>query len=268
MLILKNPVNPIPINKNRVVMTCILIDDEADCLELLALLIQKYCPELKITGLYSSPKAAIDAIWENRPELIFLDVDMPEINGFAVLDACREIPFQVIFTTAYQEYAVKAFKYSAIGYLLKPINREELWEAVQKARHMQSVQHLIQQREVLFNYLHPTKPNKEKIALPSAHGIVFLSIADIVYCEADGNYTKIFSASQQKQLLFIKPLKEIEEMLQGSTFYRTHNSYLVNLKEVGLYIKGEGGEVKMSNGKLVPVARPKKQEMLDLLSRM
>jgi two-component system LytT family response regulator len=185
-----------------------------------------------------------------------------------VLDACREVPFQVIFTTAYQDYAVKAFKYSAIGYLLKPINREELWDVVQKARHMHSVQDLVQQREVLFNFMHPTKPNKEKIALPSADGIVFLPVGDIVYCEADGNYTKIFSASQQKHLLFVKSLKEIEEMLQGGSFYRTHNSYLVNLKEVGQYIKGEGGELKMSTGQLIPVARPKKQEMLELLSQM
>ncbi len=252
-------------------MTCILIDDEPDCLELLALLIRKYCPELEITGQFGSPRAGIDAIWETRPDLVFLDVDMPEINGFGVLDACKEVPFQVIFTTAYQDYAVKAFKYSATGYLLKPINREELWDAVQKARHMQSVQHIAQQREVLFNFMHPTQPNKEKIALPSADGLVFLPVSDIVYCEADGNYTKVFGTSKEgkvKQLLFVKPLKEIEEMLQGGAFYRPHNSYLVNLKEVGQYIKGEGGELKMSNGKLVPVARPKKQEILELLSRM
>jgi two-component system LytT family response regulator len=249
-------------------MNCILIDDEADCLELLALLIQKYCPELHILGQYDHPRAAIDAIWEKRPDLVFLDVDMPEINGFGVLDACREVPFQVIFTTAYQEYAVKAFKYSATGYLLKPIDRSDLWEAVQKARHTQSVQQLAEQREVLFNYMHPMQPGKEKIALPTADGIVFLPVADIEYCEADGNYTKIFVAGRPKEMLFVKPLKEIEEMLQGGAFYRTHNSYLVNLKKVRQYIKGEGGELKMNNDQLVPVARPKKQELLERLSRI
>lgn len=249
-------------------MTCILIDDEADCLELLALLIHKYCPELQIIGQYSIPSQAIEAIWEKRPELVFLDVDMPGINGFGVLDACREVPFQVIFTTAYQEYAVKAFKYSAIGYLLKPIDRSELWEAVQKARHMQSVQQLAEQREVLFNYLHPTHPTRERIALPTTDGLVFLPVADIEYCEAAGNYTRVFITNLQREMLFVKPLKEIEEMLHGSTFYRTHHSYLVNLKKVRQYIRGEGGELKMGNDRLVPVSRPKKQELLERLNRI
>lgn len=247
-------------------MNCVLIDDEADCLELLALLIRKYCPELHIIGQYDDPHAGIDAIWEKRPDLVFLDVDMPRINGFGVLDACREVPFQVIFTTAYQEYAVKAFKYSATGYLLKPIDRGDLWEAVQKARHMRSVQQIAEQREVLFNFMHPTHPNKERIALPTADGIAFLPVADIEYCEADGNYTRVFVAGRQKEMLFVKPLKEIEEMLQGSTFYRTHNSYLVNLKKVRQYIRGEGGELRMGNDRLVPVARPKKQELLERLN--
>lgn len=249
-------------------MTCILIDDEADCLELLALLIRKYTPELNIIGQYSNPREAIDAIWEKRPGLVFLDVDMPGINGFGVLDACREVPFQVIFTTAYQEYAVKAFKYSATDYLLKPVDRSDLWEAVQKARHMQSVQQLAEQREVLFNYLHPTHPSKERIALPAADGIVFLPIADIEYCEADGNYTRVFISGRQAGMMFVKPLKEIEEMLQGGTFYRTHHSYLVNLKKVRQYIRGEGGELKMNSDRLIPVARPKKQDLLERLSRI
>ncbi|MCB0531447.1 MAG: response regulator transcription factor [Lewinellaceae bacterium] len=249
-------------------MTCILIDDEADCLELLALLIQKYCPGLSVIGQYDHPRQAIDAIWEHRPELVFLDVDMPEINGFGVLDACRDLPFQVIFTTAYQEYAVKAFRYSATDYLLKPVDRNDLWEAIQKAMQERSAQQLAEQREILFNYLHPTQPGKEKIALPTAEGLFFVPVADIVYCQADGNYTNIFLEGRQKEMLFVKPLKEIEEMLHGGDFFRTHNSYLANLKKVRQYIKGEGGELKMSNDRLVPVARPKKQELLQRLGNI
>lgn len=247
-------------------MNCILIDDEADCLELLALLIQKYCPELSVIGQYDHPRRAIDAIWEQHPELVFLDVDMPEINGFGVLDACRELPFQVIFTTAYQEYAVKAFKYSATDYLLKPVDRNELREAVQKARQKQSAQQLAEQREILFNYLHPTRPVKEKIALPSNEGLFFLPVADIIYCEADGNYTAIFIEGRSPKMVFVKPLKEIEEMLQGGDFFRVHHSYLVNLKKVRQYIKGEGGQLKMSNNAELPVARAKKQELLQRFS--
>lgn len=250
-------------------MNCILIDDEPDCLELLDLLIGKYCPDLRIVGQYGSPRAGIEAIWDMRPDLVFLDVDMPEINGFGVLDACRDVPFQVIFTTAYQEYAVRAFKYSATDYLLKPIDRIDLVEAVQKARHKLSVQQLEEQREVLFNHLYPTQPNKEKIALPTNDGIAFLSVADIEYCEADGNYTKIFVSGRERDMLFVKHLKDIEETLQGGAFFRPHNSFLVNLKKVVQYIRGDsGGNLKMKNGNLVPVARSRKQALLERLSRL
>lgn len=249
-------------------MTCVLIDDESDCLELLALLIRKHCPTLQIIGQYDDPQEGISAIQAVRPNLVFLDVEMPEVNGFGVLEACRNIPFHVIFTTAFNEYAVKAFKYSAIGYLLKPIDREELVEAVQRAQQILSIQHLVEQRDILFNYLHPTKPTKEKIALATTNGIVFIPINDIIYCEADGNYTSIYRHQQQPPALFTKPLKEIEELLPGDIFYRVHHSYIINLKRVEAFIRGDNGGVRMSNGTLIPVARARKQEMLMLLEQI
>lgn len=249
-------------------MTCVLIDDEPDCLELLALLIRKHCPTLQLIGQYGDPQKGIAAIQSMRPNLVFLDVEMPEVNGFGVLEACRDIPFQVIFTTAFNEYAVKAFKYSAIGYLLKPIGQEELVEAVQRAQHILSIQHLAQQRDILFKYLHPIKPTREKIALTTTNEVVFIPIADIIYCEAEGNYTKIYKHQQSNPAFFAKPLKEIEELLPGDDFYRVHHSFIINLKRVEAYIRGDNGGVKMSNGKLVPVARAKKQEMMLLLDKI
>lgn len=246
-------------------MTCLLIDDEADCLELLALLIRKHCPEIRMIGQYNNPKDGIAAIRAARPDLVLLDVEMPAINGFGVLEACKGIPFQVIFTTAYNEYAVRAFKYSAIGYLLKPVSTEDLREAVQRAHQVLTIRELAEQRDILFDFIHPVKPAREKIALPTSEGIVFISLSDIVYCKANGNYTYMFRRQQEKPMLFVKPIKEIEEMLSGDTFYRSHHSYLVNLKQVEQYVRKDGGELKMSNGALVPVARLRRDELLELL---
>ncbi len=247
-------------------MTCLLIDDEPNSLELLAILIKKYCAELEIIGQYVSPKEGIDAIWEKRPDLVFLDVDMPEINGFGVLDACREVAFQVIFTTAYHQYAVDAFRYSATDYLLKPVEREELRNAVGKAKKNKTAEELTQQRDILFNYLHPTQPNREKIAFPTSEGAVIMTVAEIEFCEAKGNYCMVYTTDNPKGALFVRSLREIEEMLQGNNhFIRTHNSFLVNLRKVKRYIRGDGGDLEMSNDKKVPIARPRKKEVLDRL---
>lgn len=249
-------------------MTCILIDDEPDCLDLLALLIRKHCPALQCIGQYENPQAGIAGIKALRPDVVFLDVEMPEINGFGVLEACRDIPFQVIFTTAFNEYAVRAFKYSAIGYLLKPVGQEELEEAVQRAQQILTMQHHAQQRDILFDFLHPTGPVRKKIALATSNSIVFLPVNDIVYCAASGNYTNIYRRQQENPALFTKPLREIEELLPDDTFFRVHHSYIINLKQVEQYIRGDGGEVKMSNGDVIPVARSRKQELLDLLNKI
>lgn len=247
-------------------MTCLLIDDESDGLDLLALLIQKYCPELQIIGQYDQPEAGIAAIRALRPELVFLDVAMPDINGFEVLEACRDIPFHLIFTTAFNEYAVRAFKYSAIGYLLKPVDQEELQEAVQRAQQLLTIRQHAQQRDILFDVLQPAKPVREKIALSTADGLLFLKISDILYCKAEGNYTRVFSLHQEKPELFTKQLHHIEELLPPDTFYRSHHSYLVNLKHVEQFIRSGNGELKMKDGQRVPVSRSQKEGLLERLS--
>ena len=246
-------------------MKVVLIDDEPDCLEMLTLLIERYCSNLHIIGQFEDPSVAVAKIPDLQPDLVFLDVDMPELNGFEVLDKCRDTPFPVIFTTAHNQYAVKAFKYSAIDYLLKPIDKEELITAVQKAQHTNIRAHQGQQREILLDYVKPFKSSKEKVALPTSDGIVFFNIEDIIFCEALGNFTKVYN-QQGKFFTFTKPLKDIEEMLHENQFYRLHNSYLVNLRKVEKYMRS--GDVRMSNGKVIPVARPKKDEILALLASL
>jgi two-component system LytT family response regulator len=247
-------------------MTCILIDDEADGLDLLALLMQKHCPAVQVIGQYNNPKEGVTAIRATHPNLVLLDVEMPELNGFDVLEACRDIPFHVIFTTAFNEYAVRAFKYSAIGYLLKPVDQEDLKEAVQRAQHLLTVGQHAQQRDLLFDLLQPNKPIQEKIALPTSEGILFLHISEILYCEAEGNYTKIFCLHPRKPLLFTKLLKYIEELLPADTFYRSHNSYLVNLKHVEQYSRD--GELLLKDGHKVPVSRAQKEGLLERLNNI
>jgi two-component system, LytTR family, response regulator len=252
-------------------MTCILVDDEANCLEMLSILIKKYCPILTILGEYDNPQKGIDAIYALKPDVVFLDVEMPALTGFDVLERCKLIPFQVIFTTAHNKYALKAIKYSAIDYILKPVNPEELTAAVQKVFNQKNALFQEQQREIqrgiLLDYTQSAKPIKEKIALATSDGIVFLDIKNIVFCESEGNYTKVYCLDKSAEL-FTKPLKEFEELLSDSAFYRVHHSYLVNLKQVAKYIKSDGGELQMSNGKIIPISRPKKNEVLEALTNI
>ena len=248
-------------------MRVILIDDETNCLDMLTILIQRYCPTLQIIEQFDDPSVAVKKIPILKPDLVFLDVDMPELNGFDVLDKCKNTPFQVIFTTAHNQYAVKAFKYSAIDYLLKPIDREDLIDAVKKTQDSKFMNHHTQRRDILFSYMSLDKTAREKIALPTSDGILFMSVKDIIFCESEGNYTRVHSQNGHSNL-FTKPLKEIEEMLMDNAFYRVHHSFLINLKQVDRYIRTDGGDIQMSNGKIIPVSRQKKQEVLDVLAHL
>ena len=247
-------------------MKAILLDDETDCLDMLSILLTRYCPNVQIVGQFDNPHLAIPAIQDLTPDLVFLDVDMPDLTGFDVLDNCKNTPFQVIFTTAHNQYAIKAIKYSAIDYLLKPIDKEELITAVQKAQQAPP-QYQALQRGILLDFVHPTHSLKEKIALPTADGLVFIVIKDIIFCESEGNYTKIHLV-EGKTSIYTKPLKDIEESLEGHHFYRVHHSYCINLKQVVQYIRTDGGAIKMSNGKRIPISRQKKQDILDILTHL
>jgi two-component system LytT family response regulator len=240
-------------------LKAVLIDDEPNCLKMLEWELQNACPNVQIAALCESGKDGLRAIQSHRPDLVFLDVDMPYMNGFEMLELLPDINFEVVFTTAHDEYAVKAFKINALDYLLKPIDEEELKSAIEKAE------------EKKRNYRSlDTKPNNDprenvirKVALPTFEGLVFVEVGQIIYCQSDNNYTKIFLKSE-KDLFISKTLKEIEELLGNYFFFRVHNSFLVNLNEIKTYVKADGGYLVMSNDHKVRVSRTKKDSLLQL----
>lgn len=246
-------------------MTAIIVDDEKHCRDVLALLLQKYCPQVQILASCPSAQAGVEAITLHRPDMVFLDIEMPGMNGFDMLEACRYTNFKLIFTTAYNEYAIKAIRHNALDYILKPVDKDELVQAVERAwqdRSSQSSAHV----EGLIEYLNKQKTG-DRIALPTLEGLQILQSEDIYYCESDGGYTRFF-LSNGKVSLISKTLKEVEDVLESKGFCRIHNSYLINLRFVQKYIRGDGGEVIMANGSNIPVSRNKKQDFLNLLEKI
>lgn len=243
----------------------IVVDDEPYCCETLAILLKEYCPEVEITGVYNNGKDALTPIREQAPDLIFLDVEMPQMNGFEMLEQLSPVNFEIIFTTSYDQYALKAIRFSAIDYLLKPVDQDELVKAVQKVV-QRSQKPIAQQVEILMQKLkYPAKPIS-KIALPTMDGLQMIPIDTVISCEADSNYT-IILLKNQKKIIVSCTLKEIEEILTDHSFARVHRSYLVNLNEVDKYVKGEGGYVIMSDGSMIDVSRSRKELLMKKLQR-
>ena len=241
----------------------IIVDDEPYCCESLEMLLLKYCPEIEVLGTYNNASDAMVAIQKHQPGLVFLDVEMPRINGFEMLEQLPAINFDLIFTTSYDKYALKAIRFSAIDYLLKPIDREELQKAVQKVIN-HSRRPITQQLEILLQKIgNPTKPIS-KIALPTMEGLQLIAIDSIISCESDSNYT-ILLLKDKSKIVVSRTLKDIEEMLEDHSFARVHHSYLVNLNEIQKYVKGEGGHLQMSDGSTVDVSRSKKELLLKKL---
>lgn len=241
----------------------IIVDDEPYCCETIASLLEDYCPEVEVTGIYQNGADALASILKQSPDLVFLDVEMPKMNGFEMLEQLPSINFDIVFTTSYDQYALKAIRFSAIDYLLKPVDREELQKAVQKV--MQRSQRTIaQQVEILMQKLHQPPKSISKIALPTMEGLQMIPVDQIISCESDSNYT-ILHLKNKKKLTVSATLKEIEESLEDHSFARVHRSYLVNLNEVEKYVKGEGGYLMMSDGSIISVSRYKKELLLKKL---
>jgi len=188
---------------------------------------------------------------------------MPRMNGFEMLEKLDEIDFDIVFTTAYDQFALKAFKISAMDYLLKPVNYSDLKKVIDKAKKRKEEPEIQKQLELLFEFMKHKNPDFPTIALPTMEGLEFVEINSIVNCESDSNYTYIFTEEGEK-FYVSKTLKDIQEMLQGHNFVRVHNSHLVNILHVKRYIKGRGGEIVLKNGKYVPVSRSKKEDLLKL----
>ena len=242
----------------------ILIDDEIHCLDTLNMLLADYCPEVEVVAQCVSAKKGLTAIEKYKPEIVFLDIEMPLMNGFEMLEQFNEIPFSVIFTTSYDQYAIKAIRFSALDYLLKPIDPKELVVAVSKASAQKALP-TSEQFNMLINQIRNKQIGFHKIAVPTAHGFELIAADHIIRLEANDNYTYLY-LKNNKKITACRSLKEMEEQLDFFDFFlRVHHSYLVNLNEVNKYIKGEGGYLIMSDGSNVDVSRGKKEALLKRL---
>lgn len=240
----------------------VIVDDEELGRNVLKNLIQKYIPSVQVVGEAASVKEAKKVIAAQIPSLIFLDIEMPGGSGFDLLEQIENPPFSVIFTSAYNQYAVKAFKYSAVDYLLKPINIDELTAAVKKLSEPQGKKNMQLALEHFMESFQQGGVSKtNKVALPTLEGLVFIDISDIVRCEADGKYTFCYMVNGQK-LHSTRSLIDFEGQLTAHGFCRIHHAHLVNLNHIKNYVKGVGGYVVMSNGDSVVVSKRKKEEFI------
>src|SRR5215510_7114930 len=239
----------------------IIIDDEIHCQETLTLLLKEYCPQVEILQQCRSGKQGLEAINKFRPDMVFLDIEMPGMNGFELLEQFAEISFAVIFTTSYDQYAIKAIRFSALDYLLKPIDPKELIAAVRKVQTQKNLP-VPEQFQMLMSQVKRHDGGFTKIAIPTAEGFELIPSDEVVRCEADDNYTHLYLKNKTK-IIACRTLKEMEEQLQDfSSFLRVHHSYVVNLNEVNKYIRGEGGYLVMSDGATVNVSRSRKEPLM------
>ena len=241
-------------------LRAIIIDDELRSCQTLEKLIVDFCGNVEVLALCQTVNAGIEAISRNKPDLVFLDVNMKGESGFDLLSKIQPIDFEIIFATAYSEYSIKAFKFSAIDFLLKPIDIDDLKRAIEKVEQRKNSDIAVRIEQLITN-LKPTSPKQYKLAIPSSDGLVFVKISDIIYCEASGNYTIFFIADGRKYLVG-RTLKEYEDMLTDQDFFRIHNSHLINLNAIKKYIRGEGGQVIMLNDATLDVSKRKKEPFL------
>lgn len=241
-------------------INCILIDDEQQNLKLLQNMLEMHCRQVKVLGASNCAKDGLAMIEELQPQLIFLDVEMPHMNGFDLLKKLEPVSFEVIFVTAYSHYAVEAFEHHAAGYITKPVNTEKLVSAVQAAIKR------VEERSINKNLFSLLEQNTrqaapDKIPLSTTNGLLFVKIADIMYCESSGNYTH-FYLNDDKKIVVSRQLGEYEKLLPDNNFTRIHDKYIINLSYIKEYIKGSGGEVVLENGKEIPVAARRKEDFL------
>lgn len=248
-------------------MKTIIVDDENGSRESLAKLLEKYCPQITVSAKCDSMGSALTAIQQFEPELVFLDIEMPNGSGFDLLEKIKDIDFDVIFITAYDHYAIRAIKFSAVDYLLKPVDPEDLTKAVKKVEEKQSNKKSLKaQYDVLLANIKGV-PKIKKVAIPDGDGLIYLNLTDIIRCDSDGNYT-YFILANGKKLISSRTLGEYEDMFQTENFFRVHRSHLINLDHVKKYIKGEGGYVVLSDNSQVEVSRRKKPEFLEKIGAM
>ncbi|MEP7375428.1 MAG: LytTR family DNA-binding domain-containing protein [Chitinophagaceae bacterium] len=245
-------------------INAIIVDDEPHSYKTMEALLKRYCREVNVVATCTNGIEGLEAIGRLKPDLVFLDVEMTKMNGFEMLEQLHEINFHLIFVTSYDAYALKAIRFSAIDYLLKPVDREELQKAVQKVIN-RMVAPLPEQLKIILEKIQHPSASSGKIALPSMEGLQMIPVEAIIRCEADDNYTTLI-LKNNKKIIISCTLKVIEELLEDHSFLRVHRSFLVNLDEVEKYVKADGGYLVMSDGSHIYISKNKKEELLKKLT--
>jgi two-component system, LytTR family, response regulator len=247
-------------------LNTIIIDDESDAVDFISSIISEYCPSLEVNGTAHNMRDGIQLIKEIKPELVFLDVEMPNGTGFDLLTHFPEKNFEVVFITAFNHYAIKAIKFSAVDYILKPINITEFIESVNKVIQKQSNKSFSgnENLEVLLENIRTSMPTR--LAIPTSDGREYLNPKEIIRIEADRSYSWFF-INDKRKILVSKHLKEFQDLLNDRNFFRPHNSHLINLDFVKKYVRQDGGYIQMMDGFQVPISRTRKDLFLEHMAR-
>ncbi len=247
----------------RNIIKSIIVEDERNNRENLQHILKKYCPQIEVVALCSSALEGRQKILEFQPDLVFLDVEMPGGDGFFMLESLPKLNFEVIFVTAFTNYAVKAIKFSALDYIVKPIDTMELLKSIDKAS--QKIKEKKENRRMINLLENQYKEgNKKTIALPLSDKIEFVEVANIIRCQADGNYT-IFYLKNREKLLISKTLKEYDELLTPFNFLRVHQSHLINMEEIKSFIKTDGGYILMKDETSITISRQRREMVMQKL---
>ncbi len=241
----------------------VIVDDEINAIKSLKWEIENFCSDIEVQSSFTDPSEAVSAINNLKPDCVFLDIEMPEMDGFQLLKNLKYRDFDLIITTAFDTYAIKAFKENAIDYLLKPVDPDDLVKSLARIANNKDKNVLGFELKKILNSIIPTNA-EAKVSFPLFGKTIFVKPSDIIYCKADGNYSNIYLNGDKKEMIS-KKLKEIEEMIGNDRFYRVHNSYLVNLKYIKEYIKNDGHYLVLDDGTSIPVARSRKDTLLNLI---
>jgi two-component system LytT family response regulator len=239
----------------------VLVDDEIDSIRVLQRLLEGYCPQISIVGQADGVESALDIIHIARPDLVILDIEMKQGNAFDLLNQLQPLSFKVIFVTAFDSYAIRAFKYSAVDYLLKPVDIEDLQKAVERIGEPSGEKNMIEQMKILLGNVGTYHITQQKMAVPTLTGLIFVPVQDIIRFEAKGNYTIIY-LDKKDQIMATRNIKDYEDLLPETIFCRVHNSHIINLHRIKEYRKGRGGFITMEDGSYIEVAIRRKDEFL------
>jgi two-component system LytT family response regulator len=239
----------------------VLIDDEIDSIRVLQKLLEASCPQVEVVGKADGVETGLHIIQVTHPDLVFLDIEMTKGNAFDLLNQLHPIGFQVIFVTAFDNYAIRAFKYSAADYLLKPVDIDELRSSVERVSGRIGEKSVMDQMRMLLENMGTLQLSQQKMAIPTPTGLIFIAIRDIIRFEARGSYT-VIHLNNREQVMTTRNIKEYEDLLPEVIFCRVHNSHIVNLHQIQKYQKGRGGFVVMEDGSAIEVASRRREEFL------